>query len=388
VLGAYAAGGSDTIADPVQAKAWAGRALELFERGCSSGSGAACVRAGSMRERGEGTAADPGEALKRYEKACEGGYAPGCTAEGSCHAREMRSAGKAAKLFEKACAAGDGEGCLELAHLGGRAKDPLLGLARLLAGCMASSPSGQACHEANQLLGMAYEGCRMKQEKACKRSEQMEALARGADPAHGEPLLGVRAGEILAKACNEGDARACARLAHTATGPWVLGTLTRACDLGDPNGCAGVGTQLSSVFSSDTPHDPERAAGYFGRACDAGVVQACVDLGSLLAGAKKDPSVLGRSAALLQRGCEAGIGAACFERASLDGADARTRAAFEAKGRKALDAACAVDPWECHDAAQQTADAASAKRKNTIACEWGITHACAAIGAISFKPEL
>jgi TPR repeat protein len=141
---------------------------------------------------------------------------------------------------------------------------------------------------------------------------------------------------------------------------------------------------LTSWFATGVPHDPERAADLLSRACDAGITSACADLGTMITDSGKDAA---RGRALLERGCDAGIGRACFYAANFGGADAKARAALEAKGRKALDAACSESPWECHAAAEQTIDAASAKRKHTTACEWGVTHACAAIGAIFFKPS-
>lgn len=127
----------------------------------------------------------------------------------------------------------------------------------------------------------------------------------------------------IARACDGGDAAACAKLCERQVNPsgfvgmpelrpesaargakWC----TRACERNSDSACGMLGAL--HLYGFGVPRDPDRARSLFISACDRGVLPACENLGVIYLGDDNHhaaPADAARAVALLSRVCDAGI---------------------------------------------------------------------------------
>ena len=127
-------------------------------------------------------------------------------------------------------------------------------------------------------------------------------------------------------ACNEGKAKACARLASRYQSgfgaPKDLARAAtyydRACQMKYPLACHAVAVGLMKEGSDDA-----RALGLFEQACAADFAQSCYNAAYLLAASRGRPNEPKRVTELLDRGCGLDYKPACQMKASLQRKDPR-----------------------------------------------------------------
>jgi hypothetical protein len=124
-------------------------------------------------------------------------------------------------------------------------------------------------------------------------------------------------GDPAQKACDDGDARACVKVAEalfsgkngTQQPELARWMFWKACNAGEPTGCVNLGWS----YLNDRESTPAglTAAPYFGKACTDTVALGCLGLGTIYRDGRstsKDPK---RAAELFTKACEGGVKAAC-----------------------------------------------------------------------------
>ncbi len=259
-------------------------------RACAHGTGTACRQVGDFYALGRGVPRDLAEAGRRYDAACSLKDAKGCDrlARGLLRGRGAPvDRGRAQKLLAASCEAGWGGACVELAWVHG---------------------TGTGVKVDRDRAAALYTEAREKLEGGCLRDP--EACTVLADLYASGLGGGVDGGRALAFA-------------------------GKACETGDPDGCAILG---------GLQKDPKAAARTLEGACESGALRACRSLASRLAvghGVKKDPA---RAERLLKAACDGGEPLGCSSLAQLYGdAKAHDRAV------KAADQGCeAAEADACH----------------------------------------
>jgi hypothetical protein len=330
---------------------------------CVRGPAASCLASGSILERSRTLPRDPARARIAYERGCSYGVGAACTRA----ARRLRDgvydAAKLYASFRRACELGDAEGCVELERLAARGvgikADPEGARRELLRRCDAGL--GSACSALAELTSDAP-GKLALQEQACTRGD-------------GAACLG------LARAEESATLPAGAQR----DGKRILERHTRACELGEPDGCARAAAILDEGLFGVAP-DRARAFAMFDAACDDGLDGACIDVGALLDlgdGVAPDRE---RGRALLDAICTPSP-ALCFDRASrwvLTKEPTHARLAFDV-----VDASCdgTRDPRACGLAGDlllvglgTTVDVPAARGRLAKACASGLHDACRSLG--------
>jgi hypothetical protein len=124
-------------------------------------------------------------------------------------------------------------------------------------------------------------------------------------------------GDPQQKACDDGDARACVKVAEalfsgeSATrqpelARWMF---WRACHAGEPTGCVNLG--WSYLNDRESNQAGLAAAPYFGKACTDTVALGCLGLGTIYRDGRSTSRDPKRAAELFKKACDGGVKAAC-----------------------------------------------------------------------------
>ena len=150
--------------------------------------------------------------------------------------------------------------------------------------------------------------------------------------------------------------------------------LVAACEAGTVKSC------LTAASSAETAGDAAEAARLYRRACDLGDPNGCAFAGAVIA---QNPQRLAEAAATFEKGCDLGDGASCYGAGlvlagAFGGAPDATRAlaAFESGCDKGLAEACGA-----YANAVEATDPAAAARMRDAACQQGDGGSCLAIAA-------
>jgi TPR repeat protein len=262
-----------------------GKALAAFQKGCEGGDARACVNRGEMTLHGLGTNADPAAAAPLFESACNQGDAIGCGDLGRLvHAGTgvAHDDARAATLLRKSCDGGQAPACGELGSMtrdgAGVPKDDKAATALIRRGCDGSDArscntlglqleasdtiaagiayqrgcfgdgkdAGEACAGLGRIAqaGLVVDNDRAKRayEMACDKQNVLGCAALKV--AYGGTRVvtpDVPAQAAMQKACDGGQARACAILGVMQAAEGMPGgkqSLDRACKLNDKWACA------------------------------------------------------------------------------------------------------------------------------------------------------
>lgn len=202
--------------------------LDLEEE-CLGGTSNACFEVGSRYAAGSGGfPSDAARSAAAYARGCEAGGSLSCNNLGDAHEYGRgvpRDLERAASLYQRACGLGEALGCANLGHLFENGE----GVARDVA--RARALYADACRSAGEPNAWVY---------ACLHGEMIDS--RG----------GV---DSWQRACDRGDARACAFVGIVyEDGPdgyhrdqdRSVRAMERACKLGDRRGCAWVSGRSGS----------------------------------------------------------------------------------------------------------------------------------------------
>ncbi len=121
---------------------------------------------------------------------------------------------------------------------------------------------------------------------------------------------------FYSRACDLGESNGCLLaggllIQRNETRQQGLELLESVCESGDPTGCYGAGLVLNGDLGG--PSSPSDALAFFARACDAGLAAGCGKLGLLYlegAGVEQDQN---RGVSLIEGACQRGDGASCFQ---------------------------------------------------------------------------
>jgi len=374
------------------------RALGLYSKACSGGSGLACSMLGALYSTGEGVAKDSARAAGFFTRACDLGEAMvGCNnlaeayASGTGVAKDQR---RAVSLLSKSCDAGAARACgsLGIAYAEGRvglAKNPTHAVKLLSKACDAGEERSCSNLGVMYLYGQGVERDEMRSlhliSKACDAGYADACSNLGAMYASGNGCRrdDARALRLYAKACDTGGMNGCNNLADRySSGKGVdkdearaVRLLTRSCEAGDAIGChdlgiayekglgvakdiglaltafsracekeerAGSCNHMGFLFLAgrEVPQDMPRAVGLFGKACDLGEATACSNLGAMYSAGLGVQEDMARAEKLYQKSCDAGDADGCqrlgsmFEEGNGVRADRVRAAAFFSKACK------------------------------------------------------
>jgi TPR repeat protein/tRNA A-37 threonylcarbamoyl transferase component Bud32 len=247
---------------------------------------------------------------------------------------------------------------------------------------------------------------------AADRAKACDEICAGGSPKHcvlqadalleqaeSDPSLGKQAADAYEKACESGQIAACSKLGRayaSGVGKAIerdVGQadrlLGKACEGGEASACAAAAELLA--FGKGVPRDEVRALALLDKACEAGDGSACRLAGWMYErgrGAKKSDAkateAFKAAAKLLPAGCEASEAAACFDLAWLYrlgrgvSADLPKAHAFMQKACAAGDArACARVPRMIQAAIGAPRDYAKATAAYKKLCDAGNAYACA-----------
>lgn len=198
--------------------------------GCDGGNAPGCANLGILTRDGRGTQADIGEARRLFDIACSGGVETACNDLGLTWADQaMAEPDKpvyfelATRAFLRACDIGSPEGCSNLAT---------------------------ASYHGNG-TGQSYTRALIFGEKACKLRNANGCYTAGIMHLRGEgvPQNFAEWQSYVSHACKLGHAQACTNYGYMyLKGEWGVRQnlekareyLTRGCEGGYPNGCAGL----------------------------------------------------------------------------------------------------------------------------------------------------
>jgi len=336
------------------------RALELFDKACTAGSGDGCAAAGELQRDGKGRAADPTAAAKLFDKGCDAGSGKACAALATqieLGQGVARDPARALTLRRDACAKRDPDACFTLGQqLESGTPVDLVG-----AGTAYSSGCGlghiTACYRAGQLAenatpantAQAFEryvagwnggdrdstlaASRLRLnanvafakdaaswdaklfDAACALDDQMACVARGWQLRMGNATEQARAASLGETACLRGIATGCNLAGLLAFG--VAGDLTKAeglyqkgCAAGGKESCANQGLVLAQCVKKG-PCDVARGKGLLLTACTDRIDFACRGLAAILRKGKSADRAA--AAAMLDRSCELGSAESCYE---------------------------------------------------------------------------
>jgi TPR repeat protein len=236
-------------------------------------------------------------------------------------AKELKARGVA--IFEEKCGADDQAMCVEYARLllAGKyvAPDVKRGRALVEKACEAKQP--RAC----LTLGRMYasgQGVKKNKKRAIALLEQACAASGGAAcTALAEQLPASprkRIDELLARACGDDDADACARegafidraAKDEVQRAVAAELLLKACELDELKSCVRGG-ELGKI------KDPVRARAAFERGCDGEIFAACVGLAPMIATGTGGPRDFGEGVALADKQCKQKVPKACDVAAHL-----------------------------------------------------------------------
>lgn len=356
----------------VQAPAPACRTLSECERACDGGDAVACLEAGTRYERGVSVPRTLARAVSYHAQGCSGGLSRACVAWARTLDQVDDTAtgdSRVTRLYEEACTEGEGEACLRLALR----EDMSQGSDRLAAG-----------------FGMLQAGCAGDEVASCVTlaSFAFSGILGDAD-------LLVAAGNY-GRACDEGDAVACVRLAALvqqrhpaaeATGRDANGLLARACEIGMLRAC----TEVHSRALDDAGVSARRrrqATLQLARLCDRGQADACAVYGtSLFRMEPRTPAHEVAAAAQYRRGCELDHGPGCAALAHLyaEGIgvtlDVVAAHAYFTRGcALGVTSACTQRGWMEAEGLIPGADPVAGLRQVAAACTQGDGVSCARVG--------
>ncbi len=256
-------------------------------RACAHGHAGACRQVGDRYARGLGVPRDQGEAAARWRKACDGGDAKGCGRLGHAQLQGIgvpvdRAAGRF--LLQKACESGWGGGCRDLAWAN------RTGTGGEINPKVAASLSTDARRHFESGCATDPEACTGLADALLRENPTKAALFAG-------------------RACETGDPDGCAALAgYQKDVKQSLRTLNGACESGSLRACRTLGARLAAGVG--TKPDPARAERLLKVACDGGEALGCSSLGQLYLNAKQGE----RAARVLDSGCDHGESEACYVR--------------------------------------------------------------------------
>jgi serine/threonine-protein kinase len=255
----------------------ASRARDLFDKGCTIGTPAACGQLAHLLLQGaDGVKVDTVRGLSAATRGCDGkdGLACATLAFAAAWGTGMSpDASTALRAGEAACDAGAGDGCTIASDVANVAGD-----------------AAKAGALAKRGLPMVRDTCAGGDDQACISFDELAASGRAGE----RPL--AEAAKLLQIGCDRGGPMSCLALANAyeygigvapdATrarelGKRAGGALAAACDLGRLTACARLGRVLASDDGSS--RDPMRAAGVLQRACDGGSGVACMRLARMTA---------------------------------------------------------------------------------------------------------
>ena len=261
-------------------------------RACSHGAAHACRQVGEMYARGRGVPRGMGEAGRRYAVACKGGDAKGCARQGwqllhGVGVKADRSQARA--LLKRACDGGWGGGCADLGWI---------------------HATGTGVKVSREAAKASYVRARKVYEAGCERDpEACTGLADLYLSAVGGPAEGKRAALFAGKACETGDPDGCAVLAGLEKDvKRMLVVLEGACESGSLRACRSLGARLA--VGVGTKRNPARAERLLKAACDGGDPLGCSSLGQLYLRVKQ----YGRAKTVTDLGCTHGEADACYVR--------------------------------------------------------------------------
>jgi TPR repeat protein len=235
-----------------------GMAQKLFAIGCNAGAANACSNLGMMYREGYASSRDEARGAELFEMGCFGGSARGCFFLGEfCEKRGTDGDAHRAELaFERACNSGDSrqpedrqardEGCVRLAKL-----------------VASTSPARAAA--------IYQTSCNRRVAEACVGLADLYASGDGVEQDD------AKAQSLRNAACKLGDVDACMALASAYEEDdqysRAASIYNRLC--GDGNGAACY--QLGLLYSDGlgVPEDAKRAAKAMSRACDLGNSDGC-----------------------------------------------------------------------------------------------------------------
>jgi TPR repeat protein len=391
-------------------------AQTLFEKACGKDFAPAC------REQAWSTyniRATPKETLKLLGKACEGKDAIACNqlALSHIHANEnsekvSQGAGQAALLLRRACLLKDTTSCSNLAQLyekgHGLRRDSHK--AKLLYEYTCHRNSAESCNN----LGLLLNEQKLKPDasteadsfflKACRlgSGEACHNLALSLE----ENSYGERSSAYIVplytQACDSDIAPACFNLAQKLRGApahdaeKITQHYQKACRLGHAGACINAAKSLESPFpKDDTSQEVENS---YARACELGEPQGCAQLAyaRIRAGGNTD-SRISEIKDLLQKACQRGTLNACVNAAvyqqQTSGADPKAQGhqsnsqdTFARACQKGIREAC-VNEGQEHEVIA-TADAFNAAAKAyTQACTLGSVKGCRYLGDLMQTPS-
>lgn len=204
--------------------------VKYNKMGCDGGNAAGCANLGILTRDGRGTKADIGEARRLFSIACDGGIETACNDLGLTWADQaMAEPDKpayfvlASKAFAQACEIGSPEGCSNLATANYHGNGPEKSYA--------------------QALIFAEKACKLRNANGCYTAGIMHLRGEGVPQDFAEWQ------SYVSFACNLGHAQACTNYGYMyLEGQWGVQQnfekareyLTRGCEGGYPNGCAGL----------------------------------------------------------------------------------------------------------------------------------------------------
>jgi TPR repeat protein len=244
-------------------------------------------------------------------------------------------------------------------------------------------------HEAARGIELLARACEGGEALACKAAANWLADADHVREAHAES--GLRARLLAEHGCLMGDAGDCFRAATTFEGGEGAGQrdtaraaaeYVRGCDLGYSLACNALGVALD--YGEGIPRDAERAATSFDRACRMGDALGCANLGYMFENGEGVSRDLARARALYRDACTSGQVYGCLHDEMLTAQDAgapRERARAFAYWRRACDArearACAFIGVMYEDGPDgQARDGAKSQEAMKRACDLGNRRAC------------
>ena len=279
------------------------RAVELYEQQCAAGDAHACLKHGKELIHDKG-APDVTRGIAQIERGCSLGSGAACLYLGDHHltGRHVpKDTKRALALFDQACTAGNARACEQLAdHLGDADRARVETLHRkacagdVARGCAASGETRKAAGDRNGAYADMLKACDLGQSWACDKASTLVT----------EP---ARARELALRACDSDIANGCRHLADAfAKGiggerDWgrAMQLAQKACELDGTAPC----TQALQIRS----HPPDwRCDGEDDclRLCQEHIAKSCRHLAELRDGAPE----------AYELACHAGDGASCATR--------------------------------------------------------------------------
>jgi TPR repeat protein len=238
------------------------RAGALWQKGCELGNHDGCVGWAVRMYRGSGVTKDVDHSFTLMSRECDAGSFYGCEQLGLAYTLENRNLAQALSLEMRACNGGAAGGCLAVAQAYAHGNGVPMDLARSKEYGERSCQEGKGVGIGCGNLGMLYAsgnsvvpkddakafhylelGCNMPLGMGtCEEAANFSEQGRGTTPD------AARARRFLLHGCEEGDARACGRMATVFAhkNPPELGRARdlyrKACDLRDEKSCAALKT--------------------------------------------------------------------------------------------------------------------------------------------------